>query len=207
MTYRFKRVLEEIMQEKVPGPSPYFSVFHLLRALEFIEVAPVGRSKLAKSLNVGEGTIRTIIDRLKDVGLIEISKAGCDLTNEGSKFMEEYRSVFAKKAKIGKNELTFTSYNVAILVKNLAHKIKAGIEQRDAAIMVGAKSATTIVLQKGCLIIPSISKNVAEDFPEATSQINDNFKLQENDVVVIVSAETMEKAEHGILAAAWTLLN
>ncbi len=207
MTYRFKEILEKIMHEKPLGPSPYFSIFHLLRALELIEVSPVGRSKLAQSLNVGEGTARTIIDRLKDAGLIEISKAGCILTDKGSKLMKEYRSVFAKKTRIEKNELTFANYNVAILVKNHAHKIKAGMEQRDAAIIVGAKSATTIMLEKGCLIIPSVSNNVAEDFPKATSQISSNFELQENDVVIIASAETLEKAEYGTLAAAWTLLN
>jgi len=207
MTYKFKEVLERIMREKALGPSPYFSIFHLLRALELIEASPIGRNKLAQCLNVGEGTARTIIDRLKDAGLIEISKTGCILTDEGSELMKGYRSVFAKKTKIEKNELTFANYNVAILIKNHAHKIKAGMEQRDAAIMVGAKSATTIMLEKGYLIIPSVSGNVAEDFPRAASQINGNFELQENDVVIIASAETMEKAEYGTLAAAWTLLN
>jgi len=116
MPHKFKQLLEKITSEKAPGPSPSFSVLHILHAIELISEETIGRSKLAENLKVGEGTVRTIISRLKDANLIATSKAGCTLTNKGLRLWREYKSVFKKKIEIGKNELTLADYNFAVLV-------------------------------------------------------------------------------------------
>jgi predicted transcriptional regulator len=207
MPYLFRQLLEKIVTEKAPGPSPTFSVFHLLRAIELIAEKTTGRSKLAEDLNVGEGAVRTVIGRLKDAGLVATSKAGCTLTNKGLELWKECKSVFEKQTEIGKSELAFASHNFAILMKNCGHKVKSGVEQRDAAVMAGARGATTIVLKKGCLILPSVSSDLAKDFPKAANQMRQLLEPQENDVIVIGSADNLAKAEYGALAAAWTLLD
>jgi predicted transcriptional regulator len=207
MPSTFKRILEKITSEKAPGPSPAFSVFHVLRAIELLAEKTIGRSRLAEELRVGEGTIRTIISRLKDAGLIRTSKLGCILTDKGLKLWDKYKTVFRKKVEIEENELTLANYNLAILVKNRGHKVKSGMEQRDAAIMVGARGATAILFKEGRLIIPSVSNNMAKDFPKAANQIIRLLQPEENDVIVIVSCDSSEKAEYGALAAAWTLVN
>ncbi len=207
MPHAFKRILEKITGEKVPGPSPTFSVFHMLRAIELIANKAIGRSKLAEELGVGEGAMRTMISRLKDAGLITTSKLGCSLTSKGLKLWNEYKAVFRRKVGIGKTELTLADYNVAILVKNRGHKVKSGMEQRDAAIMVGAKGATTIMFKAERLIIPSVSDNMAKDFPETASSMVRLLQPEENDVIVVGGADSLIKAEYGALAAAWTLVN
>jgi DNA-binding MarR family transcriptional regulator len=207
MPYVFKQILEKIMGEKAPGPSPTFSVFHVLRAIELIAKKATGRSKLAEELGVGEGTVRTMISRLKDAGLITTSKLGCALTSKGLELWDEYKTVFGRKVWIGKSELTLADYNFAILVKKRGHKVKSGMEQRDAAIMVGARGATTIMLKGGFLIIPSVSDNIDKDFPKAANQIIRLLQPEENDVIIIGSADSLGKAEYGTLAAAWTLVN
>ncbi|MGB9778011.1 MAG: DUF4443 domain-containing protein [Candidatus Bathyarchaeales archaeon] len=207
MSYAFKQILEKIASEKAPGPSPSFSLFHILNAIEVMAKQPIGRGMLAENLKVGEGVVRTIINRLQKAGLITVSKAGCVLTKEGLSLWKEYKAIFKAKIEMNKNELTLAEYNFAILVKNHAHKVKSGMEQRDAAVMVGAKSATTLLFKGQRLIIPSVSDDVAEDFPKAASQILKLLKPEENDVIIIVSANTPEKAHYGALAAAWALLN
>ncbi|MEM3725608.1 MAG: DUF4443 domain-containing protein [Candidatus Bathyarchaeia archaeon] len=207
MPYLLKKYLEKVVSEKAPGPPPTFSVLHILRALELIAEKPTGRGKLAENLNVGEGAIRTIISRLKDAGLITTSKTGCTLTDKGLKLFKEYQSFFKKKIEIGKNELTIAKHSFAVLIKNCGHKIKSGVEQRDAAIMAGAKGATTLLFKKGCLIIPAVSDDVAKDFPEAASQIMASMNPEEDDVIILSSADSLEKAEYGALAAAWKLLD
>jgi predicted transcriptional regulator len=204
---RFKRLFEEMASEKAPGPSPTFSLFHLLRALELISEKPVGRSKLAKELEVGEGTIRTIIERLQNFELVTTSKAGCTLTQKGLRLWKEYRSMFPKKAKVEKSEIAFGEHNFAVLVKNHGSKIRSGVEQRDAAVMAGARGATSCVFKEGRLIIPAVSNDVAKDFPEAAGQIFRLLQPGENDVIVVGSAESSVKATYGALAAAWTLLD
>jgi predicted transcriptional regulator len=202
----FKGLLEKISSEKTPGPSLSFSLFHMLHAIELIAEKTIGRNKLAKNLNVGEGAIRTIIERLKNAGLITTSKAGCTLTNKGLKLWKEYKSTL-KKVEIEKSELTLAECNSAILIKNGGHKIKSGVEQRDAAVKVGAKAATTIIFKEGRLIIPSVSNNMIKDFPKAANRIVKHLKLEENDAIVIGSGSSLGEAEHGALAAAWTLLD
>jgi predicted transcriptional regulator len=207
MSYQFKQLLEKMAGGKAPGPSPTFSVFHMLRALELIADRPIGRNKLAEGLNVGEGAVRTIIARLKGEGLIKTSKSGCVLTDKGLRLWEEYKLVFKAKLEIGRNELSLADYNFAILVKNHGHKVGQGLKHRDAAVMVGAKGATTIIVKEGRLVIPSVSNDVIRDFPEAAKQMFKLLNPEENDVIIIGSADTLAKAEYGTLAAAWELLN
>lgn len=207
MPLSFKTLAEKITGEKAPGPSPAFSVFHVLQAIELIAEETIGRSRLAEELKVGEGSIRTIISRLKDAGLIKTTKLGCALTDKGLKFWNEYKTVFRKNVEIMKNELTLTRHGFAILVKNCGNKVESGMKQRDAAIIVGARSVTTIILRKGHLIIPSVSDDVSKDFPRAADQIISLLQPEENDVIVIVSGDSSEKAKYGALAAAWTLVN
>ncbi len=207
MPHTFKQTLKKITGEKAPGPPPSFSIFHMLRAMELIAETTIGRSKLAEELEVGEGTIRTIISRLKDSGLITTSKLGCTLTSKGLKLWKEYKAVFKKKVKIAKNELTLADYNFAILVKNHGHKVQSGMEQRDAAIMVGARGATTIMYKEGRLVIPPVSNNVAEYSTKWANQMVRLLQPEENDVIVIGSADSLVKAEYGALAAAWTLID
>ncbi len=171
--------------------------------MELVAKKPMGRSKLAHKLNVWEGAIRTIIGRLKNAGLITTSKAECNLTKENLNLWKEYSSI-VKKAKIGKSELTSTEYNFAVLVRNQGHELKSGIEQRDAAVMADAKNATTMVLKGGKLVIPSVTNDLAKDFPRAANQMK-ILQAKERDVIVIVDADSIEKAEYGALAAAWTL--
>lgn len=207
MSNKFKQVLERVAREKAPGPSPTFSVLHVLHAIELIAERQIGRGKLAEKLRVGEGAARTIISRLKEAGLISTSKVGCALTDEGLRLWNEYRLTFKKKVEIGKKELTLANCNFAILAKNCGHKVKSGMEQRDAAVIAGAKGATTVLYKDGCLMIPSVSDNAVRDFPETANKIIELLQPEDNDVIVIGSADSLEKAEYGALAAAWTLIN
>jgi len=205
--YHKLKEIEKIIREKAPGPSPTFTIFHIMHAIELIAQKPIGRSRLAEELNVGEGVTRTVIERLKSAELITTSKAGCTLTDKGLNFWKEYKSIFKKKVELRKNELTIANCNFAILVKNFGHKIKSGVEQRDAAIIAGAKGATTLVMREGRLLIPTVSENVMRDYPKAAAQIFNLMSPEENDVIIIASADEPSKAEYGVLAAAWTLIN
>lgn len=204
---KLKKLLEGLLEEKAPGPSPSFSVFHLIKALELIAEGPIGRGKISEGLGTGEGATRTLIKRLKNADFIVTYKPGCTLTRKGEKFWKEFRLILPKKVKLEKSDLTLASCNVAILVKNATERIRAGVEQRDAAIMAGAKGATTLVCKDGRLVMPGISENLARDFPIAFNQISEKLGIEDKDVVVIGSAESWEKADYGALAAAWTLIN
>jgi predicted transcriptional regulator len=206
MTSQFKRFIESLASPKGPGPSTTFSMFHIFYALEIMAKRPIGRNKLAEKLNIGEGAIRTIISRLKDAGLIVTSKQGCTLTEKGLSVWKNFVGAYPKRVEIEKTALTTSKYNYAFLVKNKAHKVKSGIDQRDAAIMGGAKRALVIVSKNGRLMIESVSNSIEEEFPEAASEILEKLEPGDNDVIVIAGADNPLKAKRGAFAASWVLL-
>ncbi len=204
---KIKKELERLLAEKAPGPAPSFSLFHVIRALELIAERSYGRLKLSEELNIGEGATRTLLKRLKEAGLVSTSKTGCQLTQKGEKLWRRHSSIFKRKVSVEKNELTLAEYNVAILINNSGDKVKCGMKQRDAAVITGAKGAVTLVYANGKLTVPCVSDDVAETYPKAYRQLMKLLRPEENDVIIIASAEAKEKAEYGALAAAWTLLN
>jgi predicted transcriptional regulator len=207
MTSTLKKFLEGIANQKAPGPSMTFTVSHIFFALELMAEHPIGRNKLAKKLEVGEGAVRTIISRLKDTGLIQTSKEGCSLTKKGFDLWRQFEKYFPQRAEIAKTELTKADCNYAFLVKNSGQKVKSGIEQRDSAIVAGATRAVIIVSKKGRLTIESVSDNLENKFPEAATQILRVMQPSNNDVIIIVGAATLQKAKIGSFAASWTLLD
>jgi predicted transcriptional regulator len=202
----FKKYIENLATEKAPGPSTTFSMFHIFCAIELMEQKPIGRTKLAEKLGVGEGAIRTIVNRLKNAGLVITTKQGCSLTIKGREVWIMFKQFFPSTMEIEKNDLTHSRYNWAFLVKNSGHKIKSGIEQRDAAIMGGAKRAVAIVSKGGHLVIDSVSNSIEEEYPEAAKKILTEIKPDDNDVIIIAGTDDEPlKAKRGAFAAAWVL--
>ena len=203
----FKEFIEHLASEKAPGPSTTFSMFHIYYALELLSQKPIGRNKLAEKLKVGDGAIRTIIKRLRGSNLIICRKEGCSLTEEGSKTWNTFQELFPTRTEIEKTELTHSEYNYAFLVKNSAHMIGSGIEQRDAAIMGGAKRAIAIACREGHLVINSVSGIAEKAFPDAARKILQKLKAEENDVIIIAGSDDDPlKARRGAFAASWVLI-
>jgi predicted transcriptional regulator len=201
-----KNLLADLLKEAV-GPSITFTVFDLIKAIEIIdEKGPIGRGKLSEELKIGGGAIRTLIKRLKDSQLLTTSKLGCTLTNKGSEILKKLNHFFPQIVKLKGTKLTSTSFNFAVLVRNYSKEAKNGLEQRDAAVRIGAKGAVTIVFMNGKLIIPKVSSDLSKDYPEAFNQITKAMKLEEDDIIVIGNANDLKSAEYGALAAAWTLI-
>jgi predicted transcriptional regulator len=206
MAASLKKFIQEIAGKKAPGPSTTFTVFHVFYALELLAQKPLGRNKLAEKLNVGDGAVRTIISRLRDAGLIETSKEGCNLTKKGLEIWRQFEEIFPKRMEIPRSELSESEFNFAFLVKNSGQKVKSGIDQRDAAIIAGARKALVIVSRNGHLHIESVSESIEKDYPKAANQILKELVPQENDVIIIAGADSALKAKRGAFAASWSLI-
>ena len=200
-------VFSELLKSKAPGPAPSFTELHLIKAVEIIGDQVVGRKVLSRKLRLGGGTVRTVIARLEKANLISVSKEGCKLTDRGREIYDELRYKFGRMSLVEANPLTVGTYNFGVLVRNSAHKVRYGIEQRDAVVKAGAIGATIFVYKKGKLILPTISEDVMRDYPNVARSIIEIFKPIENDVIIFGGADTSEKAEEGARIAAWTLVN
>jgi predicted transcriptional regulator len=207
MVSSLKKFIQEIAGKKAPGPSTTFTVFHVFYALELMSQEPIGRNKLAKKLNVGDGAVRTIISRLREAGLIDTSKEGCNLTKKGLEVWGQFEKVFPKRIEIPKSELNESEYNFAFLVKNSGQKVRSGIDQRDAAIIAGARKALVSVFKDGHLRIESVSDCIEKQYPKAANQILQELKPDDNDVVIVAGSDTALKAKRGAFAASWSLIS
>lgn len=194
--------LEKAAIKLAPGRAPLFIEAHLVKALMTIDYeGTVGRIKLSKTLGLGEGTIRTMIRHLENEKLIDISKLGISLTNSGRKLTTTLKSRLSKEIEVPRSSLTIGPFNVAILVKKAADAVRGGVEQRDAAIKIGALGATTLIYRHGSLCMPVVDEDVFQHAPTVREALISKLKPQENDVIIIGSANDKLTAALGAIAA------
>ena len=95
---------------------------------------------------------------------------------------------------------------VALARRGMGRRTRAGIEQRDSAIRVGASGATTFVVRSGRFTIPGGSENCERDFPGPSwARLRRELSPKDGDVVIVCGAENEIFAKLGALGAAVTL--
>ena len=200
-------IVERVANKIAPGRTPLFTEAHIIKALEEIESeGQMGRIKLSRKLELGEGTTRTLIKHLKKEKLIKISKSGIELSEHGKNLFSILRAEISKEIEIPPSPLTVGTFNVAILVRDVGTAVKYGLEQRDAAIMTGAYGATTLIFSNNQLIMPTVTEDIFKDIPSIRDTLMSKLKPKENDVIIIGSAEDKRVAELGAKIAAFELL-
>ena len=201
-------VVERVAGKIAPGRSPLFTEAHVVKALEEINTQKgVGRLKLSKELQLGEGAARTLVKHLKNERLIEISKLGITLSEYGKRVFSDLRAVLSEQIEVPSSLLTVGLFNVAVLVRGRANAVKYGLEQRDVAIMAGAKGATTLVFSKNKLTMPSVrEEDVFKGNLTIRNLLLSKLNPKEGDVIVIGSADEKIRAEFGAKMAAIQLL-
>ena len=205
---RAKSVLERTVRETVAGPSATFSKLHAYKAIVLLGERSLGRNTLFKELGIGPGAVRTLITRLKNMALIEIESSGCKLTEKGRAIRNEIMQHIPSSKRIVAGRLSVGRFDHAVIVRGASERVRSAIEQRDAAILQGARGATTILFKNEKFALPGDSSDCERDFPDkAWSTFRDEFSPRNGDVIVVSSAESSLKAEYGALAAAWTLLD
>lgn len=189
-----------------PGRLPSFAEAHVIKALEEIGLQEnVGRLKLSRDLHLGEGEARTLVKHLKNEGLIEVSKSGISLSAAGKKLLLGLRVLVSEQIDVPSTPLTVGPFNVAVRVRGIKGSIQYGLEQRDAAIMAGARGATTLIFTKNKLTMPGTGEDVSKSDPSILASLSKLY-LNEGDVIIIGSADEKIKAEFGAKTAALELL-
>ncbi|MDD2777482.1 MAG: hypothetical protein PHY36_03480 [Methanocellales archaeon] len=186
------------------GASPNYSDFHVIMAFFNIGKNPLGRKTLGELLGIGEGTARTMIEKLQDIGLVKASPTGCYLTKKGNKRLEELKKRVSHHPKVDVGYITLGRENSAVIVRDAAHKIKSGMTQRDAAISAGAIGASTLILDETGPRIPMI--NADENMQARMKMLCEDMKMKKGDVLIIGTGDSEREAERAAWAAACTIL-
>jgi hypothetical protein len=184
------------------GADPSFTEVHLLRTLYSLHSGTIGRKKLVKFLGVGEGSVRTIIKRLSQEGLITSSKQGHSLTESG-------RNRVALKLKLMRKPEAFDSIDLVkgsqsiIVVYGACDRVGDGVTLRDVALKAGADGAV-IIVQKDGLKFPGSGIDL-KDYPGVKGRL-ESLALSECDAAIIGFGVTEAKAEDGAVAVALKLI-
>jgi predicted transcriptional regulator len=197
-------LITNITERTVPGRHPSYSAVHVYKALELLKnESGIGRKQLSIELRMGEGTIRTMIRRMKENDLITSSKKGMNLSSKGLEALKEIENRIST-SEFPSSSITIARDNYSVLVKGASNKIRKGVEQRDAALIAGAKGATTLIYDGEYLSMPGTKLHVKDTM---TDHLISNFKPEKGDVIIIGSSNDPLDAEIGAKAAALKLLD
>ncbi|HMG38834.1 MAG TPA: DUF4443 domain-containing protein [Nitrososphaeraceae archaeon] len=154
----------------------------------------VSRHTLCKKLDLGEGTVKTLVKHLKIYDLIETDNTGTRISTKGSKLLSELLLSIPSEMSISTCSVALGKFNYAILIKQMSYVIRSGIEQRDAAIKMNALGATTLVYKDDKFMIPNTNFNALHREQKLHTLLVDSLKPEEGDVLIIGSDNISERA-------------
>jgi len=182
------------------GPTPKFSPYHVWKAYWLIRNnGPIGRKALSRALRLGEGSTRTILEKMVKEGCAENTNRGVILTEKGKKKFDNC-GIVAKEVDI--KDIAIGKYHCGVLAKGRAHLINLGCEQRDEAVRAGAMGATTLVCKNGKIVFPDDEKYPSKEVEDALRSL---FFVEDGDAIIIGTASSYEAAERGAVSAALAL--
>jgi hypothetical protein len=200
----YVKVLQETSCRYAPSRILSFDIAHIYKTFQLIENhGHISRDLLCQELNLGEGSIKTLIRHLKMQNLVETNRTGTRMSNKGKKIFSHILSSIPRECILPKCSVALGRYNHAVLLKQLSSAVKSGIEQRDAAIRMGALGATTLSFINEKFIIPGTNFDALRRELHTRELLINNLEPESLDVVIIGSDDTNHRiAEMGAKNAA-----
>lgn len=194
----------KIMEVPQFGPMFRFSDANIYWALYLLSDGKrMGRKRLAELIGIGEGSMRRIIDTLKDWEFIEVKQTGISITKLGMTFLNEIPIRVVSVPPLG-SSIIGDCYQ-GIIVMGVSNKIDNGMQQRDAGIKAGATGCTTIIIRDGNLMIPP-DWVLDEQEPDVAYKIRKDTGITQSDVLIIGTGNSQNLAVEAALNAAFDLI-
>ena len=172
---------------------------------------PLGRYELCDKLSIGEGSARTLLKRLTEADFIEPEgKQGQRLTSSGQRLFDEIVHDVPIGLMLDVNQLVMYEYAFANLVKDKGSVVTDGVRQRDEAIIQGGygkAGASTLIQRNIRLVMPPDDFHILLAYEAETVLIIESLRPENNDVVVIGSADDPNLAREVSMAAVMTLFD
>ena len=216
--HTYVKALTQIASKYAPSRMLSFELVHIFKVFQLLaKNEHISRALLCEELSLGEGSVRTLVKHMKMQGLISSTNHGTTLTEKGKKISTALIRAITAETDVPNCSFAIGKFNYAILLKQASFAIKSGIEQRDAAIKVGALGATTLIYNNHKFTMPTSTLNKDQINNGEDVQYESNIvelltkKLQpENKDVIIIGSDNLEltNAEFGAKnAALFTIMN
>lgn len=193
----------KIMEVPQFGPMFRFTDASIYWALHILsDGRRVGRKKLSDMIGIGEGSMRRIIETLKEWNLINVKQTGITITKSGQSFLNQ---IPLRVVDVDLGESIVGDYSQGVVVLGVSDKVHNGMQQRDAGIKVGAMGCTTVVIRDGVLMIPP-DWNLDEKNPDLAYKIRKDTGMTQEDVLIVASGDTQIVAAEAAINAAFELI-
>lgn len=180
------------------GAYPEFKIEDVIAVL-FLLKTPKGRKQISEELNLGEGTVRTLLKKLSSIGLVESQQKGHSLSEKGVEIIQEISKLFSEPLEVTPLE-GFVTY--ALVVRN-PPEFKS-IELRDEAIRFFAKGAMILTVQNGEIVFPEDGRPLKETLPELSEDLK-KLPVENGDLVIVTWAENKADALKSLIHVALSL--
>lgn len=197
------RALEKVASRYAPSRLLSFGEVHVFVAMQLMnERGHVSRKLLSNELALGGGAVKTLIKHMKMNGFVETSNSGTKLTEKGERVFKGLASVMPTEMELRRSQVALGKYNYAILLREFGFAIKSGIEQRDAAIKMGATGATTLLYRDGRFAMFDSGEDPLSKEQQLKRELVDTLNPWDGDAVIIGSADKGKVAELAAKSAA-----
>lgn len=194
-----------LFTRQVKGPSPAFTGIQLLYLIFLVGSEPfIGRKRLTQLLGLGEGSVRTMLQRLSRLGYAKSTRSGIVLTENGKQLHESLMNVVKTVKKVDFEMPWKAAVNYGVVLRGLADRVSTGVDERDEAVRHGALAAMILAKLSDGLYMPKIT-NLSVERPEFANTVEAFFQPDVGDVIIITGAETEHDARYSALAAAFKL--
>ncbi len=171
-----------------------FTQYDVIRTF-FLLKDSMSRFKAVSELEIGEGTLRTILDLLKKKGFIVSSKQGHRFSEKGVKAYAKITRAITPPVQARLAKFFNEYYNVAVLIRKYEPESKKSYKLRDIAIKNGAEAALLFDFRNGLKLMDAGYKGSFEDLEK-------QFSMKNGDVLVVTASKTRRWAEIATLAVA-----
>lgn len=213
----YVKALTKIASRYAPSRILSFELVHIFKVFQLLDKrGHISRTLLCQELGLGEGSVRTLVKHLKMQSLVKSTNGGPRATEKGKALSSELLQSIPSEVIMPKCSIALGKFNYAVLLRNYDFAIRSGIEQRDAAIKIGALGATTLLYREHKFVMPAAynnNNNSNNDFlqiePHIVNLLIDKLKPEDNDVIIIGSDnESLRAAEFAAKnAALYTITN
>jgi len=187
-------------QQNTAGPLAKFVLEDVLRAFWLVgRKQPIGRKDLADSLDLGEGTARTIETFLEKRGLARKIRGGCVLSDNGRRAFEKLSSkvLAARQLPPLFSTLERPSYCLQCAIE-IEPSVSDSIKARDAAVKAGSEGLLALLYKNKKLLFWGTRDSISS---RDSKLISSAFSPAEGNVFVLSFARKPLDRERGAWAA------
>jgi predicted transcriptional regulator len=179
---------------------PKFVWEDVLRAFWLVgKKQPLGRRDLAYSLDLGEGTARSIVSFLEKKGLVKKIRGGCLLSENGKGVFEKLSSKVSSVRQLPPLFSTMDRPSFCLqCVLNETPSVKKSIEARDCAVKAGSDGVLSLSFSNKRFLFAGTKDAVSQ---KDSKIISEYFKPNDGQVFVLSFAKKPLGRERGAWAA------